>query len=152
MRELEIKIPCEREGDVLGVLQGEACQLKNVARVSDGINSIISAYLFHEVGCTPYWIHHASISTQGKQPTCACMRTRASMLWLQHMLLTCCMNPQPWLGQEVGYVLNALDKVGCGTAYGKVAVLPVLLLKPLPRPTKQERHLRFLVSPGMGNS
>lgn len=74
------------------------------------------------------------------------------MLCLQRMLLTCCMNPQPWLGQEVGYVLNALDKVGCGTAYGKVAVLPVLLLKPLPRPTKQERHLRFLVSLVIGNS
>lgn len=49
-------------------------------------------------------------------------------------------------------MLNALDKVGCGTAYGKVAVLPVLLLKPLPRPTKQERHLRFLVSLVIGNS
>lgn len=42
------------------------------------------------------------------------------------------------MGQAVGYVLNALDKVGCGSAYGKVAVLRMLLMKPLPRPTKQE--------------
>ncbi|KAG2482344.1 hypothetical protein HYH03_018732 [Edaphochlamys debaryana] len=45
--------------------------------------------------------------------------------------------------KESGVVLHELDKVGCGVAYGKVALLPVHLVKPLPN--LRERHLTELV-------
>ncbi|KAG2454156.1 hypothetical protein HYH02_001192 [Chlamydomonas schloesseri] len=44
---------------------------------------------------------------------------------------------------ESGIVLHELDKVGCGAAYGKVAMLAVHLLKPLPN--MRDRHLTELV-------
>lgn len=34
---------------------------------------------------------------------------------------------------ESGPVLHELDKIGCGVAYGKISMLPVMLLKPLPK-------------------
>ena len=34
---------------------------------------------------------------------------------------------------ETGPVLHELDKIGCGVAYGKISMAPVLLLKPLPK-------------------
>ncbi|GLI69557.1 hypothetical protein VaNZ11_014193 [Volvox africanus] len=48
--------------------------------------------------------------------------------------------------QEAGIVLHELDKVGCGAAYGKVAMLPVQLLKPLPNVRDRNRHLLSLVA------
>ncbi|GIL48023.1 hypothetical protein Vafri_4754 [Volvox africanus] len=48
--------------------------------------------------------------------------------------------------QEAGIVLHELDKVGCGAAYGKVAMLPLQLLKPLPNVRDRNRHLLSLVS------
>ena len=45
--------------------------------------------------------------------------------------------------QESGVILHELDKVGCGAAYGKVAMLAVHLLKPLPN--MRDRHLTELV-------
>lgn len=55
-----------------------------------------------------------------------------------------------WIGpclrpmKETGVVLNELDKIGCGVAYGKVATIPVDFVKPIPK--LQGRHLTFLLS------
>eukprot|EP00798_Chlamydomonas_sp_ICE-L_P032297 gene32296-16864_t len=72
----------EREAQVLECLQGEACQLKNVSRNSDGRVATVHAFIDR---------------------------------------------------QESGAVLHELDKIGVGTAFGKVAMVPLMLLKPLPK-------------------
>ncbi|GIL74932.1 hypothetical protein Vretifemale_4796 [Volvox reticuliferus] len=58
----------------------------------------------------------------------------------------CCRASIRSYGQEAGIVLHELDKVGCGAAYGKVAMLPIQLLKPLPNVRDRHRHLLSLVS------
>ena len=39
--------------------------------------------------------------------------------------------------QVTSHILYELDKVGCGVAYGKIALLPVEMVKPLPRVSLQ---------------
>ncbi|KAG1661650.1 hypothetical protein FOA52_007531 [Chlamydomonas sp. UWO 241] len=44
---------------------------------------------------------------------------------------------------ETGPVLHHLDKIGVGTAYGKIVVVPVVFAKPLP-PFRRMEHLAYL--------
>uniref|UniRef100_A0A7S0RRS5 TIGR00341 family protein n=1 Tax=Chlamydomonas leiostraca TaxID=1034604 RepID=A0A7S0RRS5_9CHLO len=47
------------------------------------------------------------------------------------------------LAEQSGSVLHELDKIGCGVAWGKLAVIPVAVTKPIPKvPVPKEHGLR----------